>query len=75
MSSLHLYTGFGPRDRSQVDKEYGRGVYGPDAAEYCIEICKGLINKAVGIQQLVVLDNSLKDLIPIASSEGCFEGH
>lgn len=47
--SIHLYTGFGSRDRSQVDKEYGRGVYGPDAAEYCIEICKGLINKAVSL--------------------------
>ncbi|KAI0069537.1 glycoside hydrolase [Panus rudis PR-1116 ss-1] len=46
LHSIHLYTGFGPRDRSQVEKEYGRSVYGPDAAEYSIEICKGLINKA-----------------------------
>ncbi|KAH9836375.1 glycoside hydrolase [Rhodofomes roseus] len=46
LHSIHLYTGFGPRDRSQIDKEYGRAVYGPDAAEYSIEICKGLINKA-----------------------------
>lgn len=47
--SIHLYTGFGPRDRSQTDKEYGRTVYGPDAAEYSIEVCKGLINKAVSV--------------------------
>lgn len=46
LHSIHLYTGFGPRDRSQIEKEYGRAVYGPDAAEYSIEICKGLINKA-----------------------------
>ncbi|OCH86846.1 glycoside hydrolase [Obba rivulosa] len=46
LHSIHLYTGFGPRDRSQTDREYGRTVYGPDAAEYSIEICKGLINKA-----------------------------
>ena len=46
--SIHLYTGFGPRDRTQVEREYGRSVYGPDAAEYSIEIAKGLINKAVG---------------------------
>ena len=45
--SIHLYTGFGPRDRTQVEREYGRSVYGPDAAEYSIEIAKGLINKAV----------------------------
>ena len=45
--SIHLYTGFGPRDRSLVEREYGRSVYGPDAAEYSIEVCKGLINKAV----------------------------
>ena len=45
--SIHLYTGFGPRDRSQTEREYGRAVYGPDAAEYSIEVCKGLINKAV----------------------------
>ncbi|KAI1794400.1 glycoside hydrolase [Ganoderma leucocontextum] len=44
--SIHLYTGFGPRDRSQSEREYGRSVYGPDAAEYSIEVCKGLINKA-----------------------------
>ncbi|EKM57999.1 glycoside hydrolase family 51 protein [Phanerochaete carnosa HHB-10118-sp] len=35
--SIHLYTNFGQRDRT---------VYGPDAAEYSIEICKALINKA-----------------------------
>ncbi|OBZ67595.1 putative alpha-L-arabinofuranosidase C [Grifola frondosa] len=46
LHSIHLYTGFGPRDRSQKEKEYGRTVYGPDAAEYSIEVCKGLINKA-----------------------------
>ncbi|EPT00599.1 hypothetical protein FOMPIDRAFT_101145 [Fomitopsis schrenkii] len=46
LHSIHLYTGFGARDRSQTEKEYGRAVYGPDAAEYSIEICKGLINKA-----------------------------
>ncbi|KAI0325331.1 glycoside hydrolase [Cubamyces sp. BRFM 1775] len=46
MHSIHLYTGFGPRDRSQSEREYGRAVYGPDAAEYSIEVCKGLINKA-----------------------------
>lgn len=45
--SIHLYTGFGPRDRSQTEREYGRAVYGPDAADYSIEVCKGLINKAV----------------------------
>lgn len=45
--SIHLYTGFGPRDRTEVEKEYGRTVYGPDAAEFSIEIAKGLINKAV----------------------------
>ncbi|EJF59514.1 glycoside hydrolase [Dichomitus squalens LYAD-421 SS1] len=46
LHSIHLYTGFGPRDRSQTEREYGRSVYGPDAAEYSIEVCKGLINKA-----------------------------
>ncbi|KAI0716651.1 glycoside hydrolase [Earliella scabrosa] len=46
MHSIHLYTGFGPRDRTQTEREYGRTVYGPDAAEYSIEVCKGLINKA-----------------------------
>ncbi|TFK80982.1 glycoside hydrolase family 51 protein [Polyporus arcularius HHB13444] len=46
MHSIHLYTGFGPRDRSQTEREYGRTVYGPDAADYSIEVCKGLINKA-----------------------------
>jgi alpha-N-arabinofuranosidase len=45
--SLHLYTGFGPRNREEKEKEYSRGVYGPDAAEYSIEVCRGLINKAV----------------------------
>ncbi len=49
MSSIHLYTGFGPRDRTQAEREYGRTVYGPDAAEYSIEVCKWLINKAVSI--------------------------
>ena len=49
MHSIHLYTGFGPRDRTQAEREYGRTVYGPDAAEYSIEVCKGLINKAVSI--------------------------
>ncbi|KAH9937983.1 glycoside hydrolase [Amylocystis lapponica] len=44
--SIHLYTGFGQRDRSQIEREYGRTVYGPDAAEYSIEVCKGLVNKA-----------------------------
>ncbi|THH00489.1 hypothetical protein EW026_g2051 [Hermanssonia centrifuga] len=44
--SIHLYTGFGPRDRTQGEKEYGRAVYGPDAAEYSVEICRSLINKA-----------------------------
>ena len=47
MHSIHLYTGLGARDRSQTEKEYGRAVFGPDAAEYSIETCKGLINKAV----------------------------
>ncbi|TCD60771.1 hypothetical protein EIP91_009540 [Steccherinum ochraceum] len=46
MHSIHTYTGFGDRDRTQVEKEYGRSVYGPDAAEYAIEISRGLINKA-----------------------------
>ncbi|KAI0763061.1 glycoside hydrolase [Trametes elegans] len=46
LHSIHLYTGFGPRDRTQAEREYGRAVYGPDAAEYSIEVCKGLINKA-----------------------------
>ena len=45
--SIHLYTGFGPRDRTQVEREYGRTVYGPDCAEYLIETCKGLIKQAV----------------------------
>ena len=45
--SIHLYTGFGPRDRTQVEREYGRTVYGPDSAEYLIETCKGLIKQAV----------------------------
>ncbi|TBU37989.1 glycoside hydrolase superfamily, partial [Dichomitus squalens] len=46
LHSIHLYTGFGPRDRSRTERHYGRSVYGPDAAEYSIEVCKGLINKA-----------------------------
>lgn len=50
--SIHLYTGFGPRDRTEVEKEYGRTVYGPDAAEFSIEIAKGLINKAVSITHI-----------------------
>jgi len=41
VGSIHLYTGFGPRDRNQVEKEYGRSVYGPEAAEYAIEVSKG----------------------------------
>lgn len=50
--SIHLYTGFGERDRTQTDKEYGRSVYGPDAAEYSIEVARGLINKAVGLNSI-----------------------
>jgi hypothetical protein len=52
LHSIHLYTGLGPRDRTDTEKEYGRGVYGPDAAEYSIEIARGLINKAVRYFQL-----------------------
>ena len=52
-SSIHLYTGFGPRDRTQVEREYGRSVYGPDAAEYSIEVAKGLINKAVRLTSFI----------------------
>lgn len=52
--SIHLYTGFGPRDRSQTEREYGRAVYGPDAADYSIEVCKGLINKAVSSLSIVL---------------------
>lgn len=50
--SIHFYSGFGPRDRTQTEKEYARAVYGPDAAEYSIEVCRALINKAV--RQLLV---------------------
>ncbi|KAH8092187.1 glycoside hydrolase [Cristinia sonorae] len=46
LHSIHLYTGFGVRDRTKPEREYGRSVYGPDAAEYAIEIARGLINKA-----------------------------
>lgn len=46
LHSIHLYTGFGPRDRSQTEREFARCVYGPDGAEFAIETCKGLINKA-----------------------------
>jgi hypothetical protein len=55
-NSLHLYSGFGARDRSDADKEYARAVYGPDLAEYSIEICRGLINKAVGAFSLALTD-------------------
>lgn len=44
--SVHLYTGFGPRDRSDKEKEYHRKVYGPEAAEQGIEIARQLIEKA-----------------------------
>lgn len=46
LTSVHLYTGFGQRDRTEKDKEYHRAVYGPEAAEHGIEIAKGLIEKA-----------------------------
>ena len=46
LRSIHLYTSFGPRDRSDKDKEYNRAVYGPAAAEHSIEIARGLIEKA-----------------------------
>ncbi|KDQ49679.1 glycoside hydrolase family 51 protein [Jaapia argillacea MUCL 33604] len=46
LHSVHLYTGFGDRDRSQAEKEFGRSVHGPEAAEYALEIARGLINKA-----------------------------
>lgn len=46
LCSVHLYTGFGSRDRSQKDKEYHRAVYGPEAAEQGIEIAHQLIEKA-----------------------------
>ncbi|KAF8317909.1 glycoside hydrolase [Clavulina sp. PMI_390] len=46
LHSVHLYTGFGARDRSEKDKEYHRTVYGPEAAEQGIEIARGLIEKA-----------------------------
>lgn len=52
LHSVHLYTGFGPRDRSQQEREYGRSVYGPDAAEYTLEIARGLINKARVAKQI-----------------------
>lgn len=44
--SVHLYTGFGTRDRSEKEKEYHRTVYGPEAAEQGIEIARQLIEKA-----------------------------
>lgn len=44
--SVHLYTGFGARDRSDKEKEYYRTVYGPEAAEQGIEIARQLIEKA-----------------------------
>ena len=55
IDSIHLYTGFGPRDRSQAEKEYGRAVYGPDCAEYSIETCKGLIKQAVSYAVCVTM--------------------
>ncbi|KAI0318050.1 glycoside hydrolase [Amylostereum chailletii] len=46
LHSIHLYTSFGPRDRSSKEAEYHRAVYGPDAAEHSIEVAKHLIEKA-----------------------------
>lgn len=48
--SIHLYAGLGPRDRTEVEKEYGRYVYGPDAGDFGINVCRGLIMKAVGMK-------------------------
>jgi hypothetical protein len=45
--SLHFYTGFGARDRTQTEREFGRSVYGPAAAERAITVCEGLIEQAV----------------------------
>jgi hypothetical protein len=49
---LHLYSGFGARDRSQADKEFGRAVYGPDAADRAITICEALIEQAVRMRRV-----------------------
>ncbi|KZV67952.1 glycoside hydrolase family 51 protein [Peniophora sp. CONT] len=46
LHSIHLYTSFGPRDRSDKTTEFNRAVYGPAAAEHGIEIARGLIEKA-----------------------------
>jgi hypothetical protein len=50
--SLHFYTGFGDRNRSETEKEFARSVYGPDAAERAIAICEALIEQAVRISLL-----------------------
>jgi alpha-L-arabinofuranosidase len=44
--SVHMYTSFGPRDRSQKELEYYRTVYGPSAAEHNIKVARGIIDKA-----------------------------
>ncbi|KAI0027414.1 glycoside hydrolase [Vararia minispora EC-137] len=46
LHSVHLYTSFGPRDRSSKLSEYNRAVYGPAAAEHSIEIARRIIDKA-----------------------------
>jgi hypothetical protein len=55
-NSLHLYSGFGARVLLIGVGTVARAVYGPDLAEYSIEICRGLINKAVGAFSLALTD-------------------
>lgn len=52
LHSIHFYSSFGERDRSDAS-EYFRRVFGPEAAERGIRITKSLIDLAVSSSLLV----------------------